>query len=129
MNGNSIAIDDTDSLSADDPLKAFLGDQDIKSIITTPIMVGSNCLGFVGFDFLWKTHLISNTEQTLLNVFASVLANVKVRLKFEEELVKSEENYKIIANNTFNWEFWRNSNGKYIYHSPACFKTSGYNAY
>lgn len=128
MNGNSIAIDDTDSLSVDDPLKAFLGDQDIKSIITTPIMVGSNCLGFVGFDFLWKTHLISNTEQTLLNVFASVLANVKVRLKFEEELVKSEENYKIIANNTFNWEFWRNSNGKYIYHSPACFKTSGYNA-
>jgi PAS domain S-box-containing protein len=56
-----------------------------------------------------------------------------IELKFEKKLAKillqeSEEKYKIIANNTYHWEFWNGPDNKFIYHSPACQKIIGYTA-
>lgn len=43
-----------------------------------------------------------------------------------EALRESEEKYRIVADNTYNWEFWEGPDGNYIYHSPSCEKITGY---
>lgn len=47
--------------------------------------------------------------------------------KFAEEVVrKSEEKFRIVADNAYNWEFWEDSDGQWIHHSPSCEKLTGY---
>lgn len=68
-------------------------------------------------------------EEKLL--IESIKRNIELRVEKKlarEDLQKSEEKYKIIANNTYHWEFWNNANNHFIYHSPACEKVIGYTA-
>ncbi|RJX32035.1 MAG: EAL domain-containing protein [Oxalobacter sp.] len=41
-------------------------------------------------------------------------------------LEKSEEKYRILAEYSPNWEYWRAPDGSYLYMSPACKEVSGY---
>jgi PAS domain S-box-containing protein len=41
-------------------------------------------------------------------------------------LRQSETNYRIVADNTYDWEFWLSPEGKYIYISPSCERITGY---
>jgi PAS domain S-box-containing protein len=50
------------------------------------------------------------------------------RKRADEALRKSETNYRIIAENTYDWEFWLNPEGKFLYVSPSCKRVSGYDA-
>jgi PAS domain S-box-containing protein len=50
------------------------------------------------------------------------------RKKAEEIIRKSEEKFRIVADNAFNWEFWEGPDGKAIHHSPSCKKMTGYSA-
>lgn len=61
----------------------------------------------------------------------SIKRNVELRIEKKQakkQLQQSEEKYKIIANNTYHWEFWNDANNTFIYHSPACEKIIGYSA-
>jgi len=40
----------------------------------------------------------------------------------------SEERYRIVADNTYDWEFWIDSDGDSIYQSPSCKRVTGYDA-
>lgn len=44
------------------------------------------------------------------------------------DLKAQEMKYKIVADNTYNWEFWEGVDGKLIYVSPSCEKVTGYSA-
>jgi putative methionine-R-sulfoxide reductase with GAF domain len=55
--------------------------QQVKSAIAVPLMNGDNCVGFIGLDAVKKHHKFSTIEQNMLNVFASVLVNLQIRLK------------------------------------------------
>lgn len=63
----------------------------------------------------------------------SLLDNIKrsIELYFEKKearkkVEEEKERYAIIANNTYNWEFWQDTDGHYIFMSPACEKITGY---
>ncbi len=65
----------------------------------------------------------------------SLLENIKrsIELYFEKKesrknLEAEKEKYAIIANNTYNWEFWKDTDGHYIFMSPACEKITGYSS-
>ncbi len=47
---------------------------------------------------------------------------------FEQTLQASEEKYRIIADNNYNWEFWEAPDGTFLYHSPSCKNITGYTA-
>ncbi len=49
----------------------------------------------------------------------------KTSLKVLEE---QEKKYRIVADNTYNWEFWLNPEGSFIYSSPSCKRVTGYSA-
>ena len=47
---------------------------------------------------------------------------------YTEELRKSEEKYRTVADFTFDWEAWRLPDGSYRYVSPSCERISGHTA-
>jgi PAS domain S-box-containing protein len=44
----------------------------------------------------------------------------------EAELRESERTHRIVADNTYDFEFWRVPDGRYLYVSPSCERVSGY---
>jgi len=48
--------------------------------------------------------------------------------RMEEALRTSEIKYRIVANNTYDWEYWVSPEGRFLYTSPSCQKVTGYTA-
>jgi PAS domain S-box-containing protein len=46
----------------------------------------------------------------------------------EEELRESEERFRAVADFTYDWEYWLNPDGDYVYVSPSCQRITGYSA-
>lgn len=78
---------------------------------------------------------------TLLEDLAAGLAEAVARRQAEESLRRSEvhfkglyeqviqaaaQDYRVIADNTYDWEFWRTPDGRFRYVSPSCERISGY---
>jgi PAS domain S-box-containing protein len=43
-----------------------------------------------------------------------------------EHLSRSEIRYRVVADNTRDWEYWVNPEGEFLYSSPSCKQTTGY---
>jgi PAS domain S-box-containing protein len=54
--------------------------------------------------------------------------NITERKRAEEALLESEEKYRIVADNTYDWEWWLSPAGEFIYTSPSCSRITGYDA-
>ncbi|NCC63927.1 MAG: response regulator, partial [Spirochaetia bacterium] len=85
MQGNPLYIPDVSALEEGN-LRDILYPQGIKSLLTFPMMDGSKCVGFVGFDSVHRRHTYSQTEQQLLTLFAQMLVSIENRKKAEEKL-------------------------------------------
>ncbi len=46
--------------------------------------------------------------------------------QFKNQLKKNEERYRIVADFTYDWEFWISAEGKMLYVSPSCERITGY---
>lgn len=90
--GEYVLIEDVASLTPDSPLRKFLEEQDIKSLITIPMMDNQTCIGFVGFDFVKKYYQFNNREELLLTLFAQILVNIKLRIQLEKNLIIEKQN-------------------------------------
>ncbi len=44
----------------------------------------------------------------------------------EEKLKSEEQKFRIVAENTYDWEFWTAPDGAFIYSSPSCKRITGY---
>lgn len=89
--GQAMHIPDVFALPEGDGVRAILEPQEIKSLVTIPMMDGDTCIGFVGFDSVRKHHLYSETDMQLLKVFAQLLVNINLRRKNEKELLDAKE--------------------------------------
>ena len=54
--------------------------------------------------------------------------NVSDRVAIEQALRKSEQRYRMVADFTYDWEYWIAPDGNYIYVSPSCERITGYPA-
>ena len=57
--------------------------------------------------------------------FAALFLDITVRKKAEQALKESEERYRLVADFTYDWEFWVNPEGKLRYVSPAAERILG----
>jgi PAS domain S-box-containing protein len=96
--GLTMNIPDVLALPADSELRKILEPQEIKSLITIPMMAGDICMGFVGFDSVKKHHTYSEKEEVLLSVFSQMLVNVKQKVALENNLIEEKRKAEI-ANN------------------------------
>jgi len=52
--------------------------------------------------------------------------NLRRRRRAEDELRQAELKYRIVADFTSDWEYWRNPDGTFRYVSPSCERISDY---
>jgi len=72
-----------------------------------------------------------------LLLFAIILTSGSLRIIYRarqneyrnfKKLAKQEEIYRIIADNTYNWEFWIAPDDTFLYVSPSCLQITGHSA-
>lgn len=85
-----IHIPDISALNNDDPVRDILEAQEVKSIITIPMIYDDKCLGYVGFDSVKHHKEWSESELSLLRLFAELLVNVQVKTTYEKSLRKAK---------------------------------------
>lgn len=90
-NGVSVEITDTAFAGVAPGIAQSLQEQQIKSLLTIPIMDHRQCLGFVGFDSVHAPKQFSSAEKNLLYVFAQIFANTKVRSALQRSLIDEKE--------------------------------------
>ncbi|MHC1727283.1 MAG: transporter substrate-binding domain-containing protein [Syntrophobacteraceae bacterium] len=74
--------------------------------------------------FVWNWSLksvVSLRTQELRNELAE-------RKRAEEALRTSETKYRVVSDNTYDWEYWVSPQGRFLYTSPACQRITGYSA-
>ncbi len=62
-------------------------------------------------------------DQKLL---APIIYDITERKTGEDKFKYEEQKFRIVAENTYDWEFWTAPDGKFIYSSPACKRITGY---
>ncbi len=58
----------------------------------------------------------------------SLARDITNRKKAEADLKKSEYKYRMLANHTYDWEYWSDNKGNYIYTSPSSKRLTGYSS-
>ena len=61
-------------------------------------------------------------------IITFLLYNTAIRRRAERELQSTALKYRIVADNTFNWEFWLDPSGRFLYTSPSCQRITGHTA-
>jgi GAF domain-containing protein len=97
LSGKYFLISDVDSLPDRDLMKQILAVQGVKSIVTFPMISDNDCLGFVGFDSVKRSHEYSEKEKQLLEVFAQMLVNIRVRYVLQNNLIKAKSDAELAS--------------------------------
>ncbi|MBF0499794.1 MAG: PAS domain S-box protein [Candidatus Riflebacteria bacterium] len=75
---------------------------------------------------------IQKNEEEVRQLNAGLEQTVRERTasleSLNEELRLSEDRYRIVAEFTHDWEYWRAPDGKILYMSPSCERITGYSA-
>jgi len=120
--GNPIIIADTCVLPEDSPLLQIMEVQEIKSLITIPLIKENVCFGFVGFDFVRQKQNPGSDELEVLNVFAKMLVNITERKQKESERLKLTQAMEQSANSII----LTGLDGNIEYVNPKFTKITGY---
>ncbi|HEY6838256.1 MAG TPA: ATP-binding protein [Geobacteraceae bacterium] len=83
---------------------------------TMGVLAALNCRPLVNVEF----------ARSLFQLFAVRAAAELERRHTEEVLRKAAVTYRIVADNTYNWEFWVNPEGQFVYASPSCERVTGH---
>jgi len=76
---------------------------------------------------LLTTCIIRDTNGQFL-YFLSMVDDITERKRAELAIREAELKYRIIADNTYDWEFWLGATEKFLYVSPSCKSVTGYEA-
>lgn len=83
--GECLVVADVNAL-APGPLRHLLASQEIRSLLTAPILCDGEVIGFVGFDAVRECRNYGEDERYLLTLFANLLANVVERVRSADSL-------------------------------------------
>ena len=76
----------------------------------------------------WEYAVISpvvNEDLKVTNLIA-IKIDITERKRLETELRQSEERFRLVADYTYDLEYWQDENGKIVYISPSCTRITGY---
>lgn len=105
-----------------------------KSIIAMPLIADGRVFAVLGI-YSSEADAFDDKEVSVLKELAedlsfgvSALHTRAERNRAEEALQKATIKYRIVADNTYDWEFWRSPTDEFIYVSPSCKQITGYEA-
>ena len=89
--GDVLYIPEVLDLSEDDGVRQLLEPQEVRSLMTVPMMDAGGCVGFVGFDSVGVPHIYTEREKALLEIFAEIMVNLRTRKALESQLMEEKE--------------------------------------
>ena len=111
--GNYVLIENVSELPQS-YIKEILLPQNIKSLITFPLFLHNNCIGFVGFDSVKELHTFTESEITILKLFSTLLANVNERKETETSLSYETNFLKTLIKTIPDLIWLKDTNGIYL---------------
>ncbi len=114
LKGEILTVPDVSELPVDGVLRQILEPQGIKTLITVPMILNGECLGFVGFDSVRIVKQWSGEEITFLRLLADLLCNVVDRKRTEKTLVTREAYLKSIFDNVPYLMWLKDTEGRYL---------------
>jgi len=82
-------------------------------------------------DWLWvmgRGIVVERDQQGIPLRFVGTHTDITERIEAENKLRESETKFRLLADYTFDWEYWIDPKGNYIYISPSCERITGYSA-
>ncbi|MGC9357231.1 MAG: PAS domain S-box protein [Anaerolineae bacterium] len=73
----------------------------------------------------WSLVPVKDAQGEVQGLVFSLL-DVTERIRAEQELWAKEEQFRLVADFTYDWESWIGPDGSYLYVSPACERMTGY---
>jgi two-component system, cell cycle sensor histidine kinase and response regulator CckA len=97
----------------------------LKSITAVPVRTDGRTAAFLVLGSHGRDLLPDFTDQIARSI-ASGLRGVVARISAEVDRRVQEEQFRAVANYTYDWESWIDERGHYVYVSPSCERISGY---
>jgi PAS domain S-box-containing protein len=94
--------------------------------LVVPVFRGEQIVAILGVGN--KPRHYDEKDIELASRLADLSWDVAERKRVEKDLKESELRYRIVADNTYDWEFWQNPQDEFIYNSPSCKQITGYEA-
>jgi len=113
VKGEMLIVENVADLEPGSALREILEPQSIKTLITIPMILDEECLGFVGFDSVKEVKSWSREEITFLKLLADLLCNVTDRKRTEERLNTRDAYLKAIFNNVPYLMWLKDIDGRY----------------
>jgi hypothetical protein len=88
MRGNSVIIEDVETLNKKSELYKMLNKENVKSLYTLPLINQEDCIGFIAFDDNQKTRRWNVIENRLLRVLSEMMTNLIIRQQREHEIIE-----------------------------------------
>ncbi len=108
------------------PANHLFADMGMESFIGTPLCdSGGHPLGVISVLSRRPMKDLA-TAQALFRIFAVRAAAELERRQADEALREVAVKYRIVADNTYDWEFWTDPDGRFIYTSPSCQRLTGH---
>ena len=98
----------------------------IKSALCIPLAVGGRFIGALTLSALRSPKVWDPGLAPELRPIGEIFANALLRSLADDELRQGELKYRIVADFTYDWEYWLNPDGTWRYVSPACERISGH---
>lgn len=88
--GSIVHIPNIFDFNENDNIRKILDPQGVKSLIAIPMIYSETCFGFVGFDAVKNYKHWSDSEISLLKLFAELVVNVQVKTRYEKRLKEAK---------------------------------------
>lgn len=69
---------------------------------------------------------LAQQSEALASANTALLTEIAERKKVEAEILDSKEKFRTVADFTYDWEYWRDPEGNFLYVSPSVERITGY---
>jgi len=95
----------------------------INSVINIPLISDGKAIGILDVA---GEELFSESAIKRIEIIANHFISIIVRKQAEEAIQQNELKFRLLADYTYDWEYWIDPDGNYIYLSPSCERITGY---